>query len=526
MNASRRLYTRQFHGSYESAFGGKQPSSQSTTPPELRSRKAKPGIILILDDDTALLRLMEIRLQREGHQVHTCCNKEMALAWLSENHADLLFLDLKLDGEDSSDFPNKLAELGLSVPFLVITGQGDEKIAVQMMKQGALDYLVKDIKFLEFVPAVTSRALHQIRQERQLLEAEHALRVSETKLSRAQRIAKLGSFDISLPLESHSIWTGSEETIRMLTSEFSGDQLQMSLDIFISKYVHPADRTLFFQRLQQAVKSSDPVHFDFRLVGKGNEIRVMQSSAESGFYSSDESAHLTGTLLDVTERRKLEEDILKISDWEKKRLGQDLHDGICQRYAGIEFMCGVLEQKLQSLGALQETRSIQEIRKLVREGIQQTRDLARGLSPVEMTEDGLMEALKSLAANTLQIFRVECEFHCQDPVLIDNNETAVHLFRIAQEAVSNSIKHGNASKITIRLSRADTDKIQLSIQDNGAGFKQTGRSGHGMGMRLIRYRSNMIGGSAVWMENTDPERGLTVQVACPLPVIRSEKSEA
>lgn len=526
MNASRRLYSRQFHGSDDSVFGGKQTGVLSSPPLEARNRKSAPGIILILDDDTALLRLMEIRLQREGHQIHTCCNKEMALAWLSDNQADLLFLDLKLDGEDSSDFPNKLAELGLSIPFLVITGQGDEKIAVQMMKQGALDYLVKDIKFLEFVPAVTARALHQIRQERQLLDAERALRVSETKLSRAQRIAKLGSFEISLPLNGDAVWTGSEETVRILNTDVTGNQLQMSLDVFISKYVHLADRNIFFQRLQQAVNSSAPVHFDFRLLGKADEMRVMQTSAESGFYQSEELGQLTGTLLDVTERRKLEEDILKISDWEKKRLGQDLHDGICQRYAGIEFMCGVLEQKLQALGAEQETRSIQEIRKLVREGIQQTRDLARGLSPVEMTEDGLMEALKSLAENTLQIFRVECEFHCEAPVLIDNNETAVHLFRIAQEAVSNAIKHGNSSRIFIQLTKTDEDKVQLSIQDNGSGFKQTRHTGHGMGMRLIRYRSNMIGGSAFWVENAYPERGLTVQVSCPLPMARSEKSEA
>ncbi len=517
MNASRRYYTRQLYGSNDSGSKGERRKQRQQPPSASWKRSESPGVILILDDDTALLRLMEIRLQREGHRVHTCCEKEQALEWLHRNKADLLFLDLKLDGEDSSDFPTKLSEHGHSIPFLVITGQGDEKIAVQMMKQGALDYLVKDIKFLDFVPAVTSRALHQIRQERQLIEAEHALRVSETKLSRAQRIAHLGSFEINLPLTPKSHWTGSQETARMISKNSFDDLLKMNLEDFISLHVHPADQSLFQQRIEQAVDSVEPIQFEFRLICRNLEVRVMQSSAESNYFHAGASGQLTGTLLDITDRRKLEEDILKISDWEKKRLGQDLHDGICQHFAGIEFMCGALEQKLQNKGDNSATRSIGDIRRLVREGIQQTRALARGLSPVEMTEDGLMDALKSLALNTKQIFRVDCEFRCESPVLIPNNETAVHLFRIAQEAVSNSIQHGKATHIIIRFHKAANSKIHLSIQDNGSGFQEGSEKGRGMGMRLIRYRSNMLGGSAVWMKNSSEDPGLTVQVICPFP---------
>ena len=244
----------------------------------------------------------------------------------------------------------------------------------------------------------------------------------------------------------------------------------MPLKQFIEIYVHPADRLTFQKHLDEAVEISDPIQFEFRLIRDNGAVRFMQSSAESHHFLDGASSQLTGTLLDITERRKLEEDILKISDWEKKRLGQDLHDGICQHFAGIEFMCGVLEHKLGERGAIPEAGTVTEIRRLVRDGIHQTRDLARGLSPVELTEDGLMESLKSLANNTSQIFRVNCHLEYSEPILIHDNETAVHLFRIAQEAVGNAIKHGKAKQIVIRMELQKGPKILLKVQDNGKGF--------------------------------------------------------
>lgn len=525
MNSSRRVYFRKSlsseagsSGSHHNISGGYDVSSFSRQSLKERESGESRARILILDDDMALLRLMEIRLQREGYHVQTFSEMSHALSWVAENDVDLLFLDLKLDGEDSSNFPRKLSEIGVSIPFLVITGQGDEKVAVEMMKQGALDYLVKDIKFLEFVPAVTEKALHQIRQERLLIEAEHALRVSESKLSRAQRIAQLGSFEIGLPISKNTVWSGSIETARMLSESANLHSVRMPLREFIEIYVHPADRLTFQKHLDEAVEVSDPIQFEFRLIRDDGAVRFMQSSAESHHFHDGVSSQLTGTLLDITERRKLEEDILKISDWEKKRLGQDLHDGICQHFAGIEFMCGVLEHNLGERGAIPEAGTVTEIRRLVRDGIHQTRDLARGLSPVELTEDGLMESLKSLANNTSHIFRVNCCLEYSDPILIHDNETAVHLFRIAQEAVGNAIKHGKAKQIVIRMELQKESKILLKVQDNGEGFLHPKPiTGQGMGMRLIQYRANMLGGSASWIEHALPETGLTVQVVCPLP---------
>ncbi len=172
---------------------------------------------------------------------------------------------------------------------------------------------------------------------------------------------------------------------------------------------------------------------------------------------------------DITERKRLEKEILEISEREQRRIGQDLHDGLCQHLAGIELMSQVLEQKLARRSKAAAARA-GDIAKNVRDAIGHTRLLARGLSPVTLESEGLMSALQELALNTEKIFRVTCRFDCHPPVLVQDYPAATHLFRLAQEAVSNAIKHGKAKRILIRL-KEERGRMALSIIDNGRGFR-------------------------------------------------------
>jgi two-component system CheB/CheR fusion protein len=128
----------------------------------------------------------------------------------------------------------------------------------------------------------------------------------------------------------------------------------------------------------------------------------------------------------------------------------------------------------------------------VRDVIAQARSLARGLSPFILEAEGCASALKGLAANTEKMFNVKCSFQTGDPVLISDQAAATHLYRIAQEAVSNAIKHGKASAVEISLSNAN-DKILLAVSDNGIGIRSQGRTATGMGLRIMQYRAGMIG---------------------------------
>src|SRR5262249_31810423 len=128
--------------------------------------EAASPTLLVVDDDRGLLRLVQKALEREGFTVFTAASGTEAITWLESHPADLMLLDLKLQDLEGRELVSAVTKAGRSVPFIIITGQGDERVAVEMMKRGALDYLVKDVDFLQFVPQVVHRALGQLAKEK------------------------------------------------------------------------------------------------------------------------------------------------------------------------------------------------------------------------------------------------------------------------------------------------------------------------------------------------------------------------
>ena len=202
--------------------------------------------------------------------------------------------------------------------------------------------------------------------------------------------------------------------------------------------------------------------------------------------------YVIATGIDITEGKRLERAVLEVSNSEQRRIGQDLHDGLGQHLTGIAFMGKALEQKLAEQ-SLPEAADAAKIVKLVNEGIHKTRELARGLLPVSADSLGLMSALQHWCGEIEDLFQIPCRFDCDDPVLIHNRGAANHLYRIAQEAVHNAIKHGKARHIAIGLS-AVTGRGILSVRDDGCGIAEADANHLGMGLSIMRYRAGMIGG--------------------------------
>jgi PAS domain S-box-containing protein len=194
---------------------------------------------------------------------------------------------------------------------------------------------------------------------------------------------------------------------------------------------------------------------------------------------------------EIIERRRLEKAVLEISEKEAQRIGQDLHDGLGQHLTGVAFMCKVLEEKLAEK-SLAEVADAAKIARLVNDAIGQARELARGLLPLQLGPHGLMSALQQLACEIEELFNIACQFKCDEPVSIDDTNVAGHLYRIAQEAVSNAVKHGKAKHILIGIN-ATRDGYSLTVEDNGLGFPAAIQGKEGMGLRIMNYRANMIG---------------------------------
>jgi PAS domain S-box-containing protein len=210
----------------------------------------------------------------------------------------------------------------------------------------------------------------------------------------------------------------------------------------------------------------------------------------------------------ISERKRLQNEILEISEREQRRIGNDLHDGLCQELAGIELMCEVLEQKLAARSK-SEAAQVGEIAGHIRGAITHARKLSRGLSPVELQTNGLMSALHELTANVQERFGIECRLDCPEAVLIRNHVFAVHLFRIVQEAINNALKHGRARLVVVSLKPA-AGKTKLTVTDNGAGFNEESPEGKGkgMGLHIMKYRAGMI--DAVLDVHSRPGAGTTI----------------
>jgi two-component system CheB/CheR fusion protein len=221
----------------------------------------------------------------------------------------------------------------------------------------------------------------------------------------------------------------------------------------------------------------------------------------------------TGFVRDITERKRLEQEILQISELEQRRLGQDLHDGICQHLAATQLMSQSLEQSL-ARRAKSDAAQAHRVAEHVQEAIVQIRRLARGLCPVVLESEGLMAALQELADSAEKLFRVACRFTCARPVKLDDHNAATHLFRIAQEAVGNAIKHGQPSLIEIQLTGA-ADRLVLGVRDNGVGIPADLAARKGMGLRIMQYRAGMINGSLVIQREAEGGTSVVCSVRQP-----------
>jgi PAS domain S-box-containing protein len=198
-----------------------------------------------------------------------------------------------------------------------------------------------------------------------------------------------------------------------------------------------------------------------------------------------------GIARDITERRRLERELLEISNREQRRIGHDLHDGVCQQLAGIAYRLDVLGDQLQEQGTA-EAAEAGKIASLINEATVQARSVARGLFPVRLEEAGLVASLEELAAGAASRFRMECLFECASPPAAVDNEAALHLYYIAQEAVLNAFKHGRARRVMLSL-QPEGPRFRLSVRDNGVGFQPGSTSVTGMGMRIMHYRAKVIG---------------------------------
>jgi PAS domain S-box-containing protein len=494
--------------------------------------------ILLLEDsaDDALLLHRELHgsLDLEMERVETAAAFAAALdagGW------DLVIADYNLPKFSALGALQLVRDRGLDLPVIIVSGAVGEEKAVAAMREGARDFIIKS-NLSRLVPAIE---LREMAERRQRAQAEEALRHARARLQSIVENANIGVWEWDVATGDCFFSPEWKKQIGCAESEIEG-----KFDSWVDR-LDPEDRAPVLASTRTFAEGPGTKYEqEFRLRHKDGTSRWVLARADGERDVTGRLLRMSGIHLDITERkhaeaqlleahallehrvkertadlrkanqqleaeiaerRRLEQLILDIGDQERQRIGYDLHDGICQKLAGVFYMIQTLESDLPE--GTDTSERIREIGKHVRSTLEETRLLAHGVSPVAHTEEGLMQALELLARETARLFDIRCRFDCPRPVAVHNHSAATHLYRITQEAVQNAIRHGRASEVDIQLETAD-GLARLTIADNGSGIDRKPEDQGGMGIRIMHHRAAMIGGTVT----IHPRRGGGTEVIC------------
>lgn len=261
------------------------------------------------------------------------------------------------------------------------------------------------------------------------------------------------------------------------------------------------------ERFARLLRGEDNPPADVRLRTRGGAWHAVELRSTSTRTPDGKLDRIVITGTDMTERNYLQREILRVVEQELARVGHDLHDGVGQTMTGMVIMMETLVAELQGEAREHATR----IHQLMNESVAEVRRMSHGLSPTSVKYRGLAGALNLLAETVRTNFRTPCVCDVDTSIVIDNEEKEAHLFRIAQEAVNNALRHGKPDKVQITLQAMGAGECELRIEDDGIGMKKSKKAsehGPGIGMRVMEYRANLIGGRL--KIHPKPKRGLVV----------------
>lgn len=436
--------------------------------------------ILVIDDDKGLLRLIQGTLRREGFLTAAAESGKDAIRWLQQNEPALMVLDLKLPDIEGKDLIAQLATTGRKIPFIIITGQGDERVAVEMMKRGALDYLVKDVQFLEFVPTVVRRALSQVEKEKRLAEAEKQARLAQVALEQSCCAMMILSQQ------------GPGEIVHYVNPAFS-KLTDCSAEKLVGKSL--ADMAMLggpWDWFRRVLSTDAPFVGELQLSPRDGPQITVDCTITQVLDDLGAPTHWVIMFRDVTDRKQLERELIEMGDRQQLGIACDLHDGLGQHLTALELYITRLQQEVQ-MEAPRLIKPLKKVGEQLREATRQTRRIASGLFPISLHADGLESALSKLAASTREMAGVDCRFKAEAPrVPVRDTGAATQLYRIAQEAVNNALKHGRAKAIRISLAKSGPG-LALKVTDDGEGFPALSSKENGIGLRAMKYRADLIG---------------------------------
>lgn len=318
--------------------------------------------------------------------------------------------------------------------------------------------------------------------------AKQALAKSEERVRLAVEGAHMGTWDMNLQT-GKGIW--SDTMFRMFGHPPTPNR-EATLDMW-ERCVHPDDRAYVLKNREVAQQERSLLRSEYRIIRADNgQFAWLAAFGRFLDNESGRSVRYVGVAFDITHRKKLEREVLEIAEREQWRIGQELHDSIGQELTGLGLMANALQQGLSA--AAQKNPIAPRLVEGIDRVHQQIRILSRGLVPVQVEAKGLWAALDDLTDTVSKQTGVSVTFDCPERCEVADHTRAKELFRIAQEAVSNALRHGRPQHIRVSLLSAD-EGLSLSIADDGVGISDQAADAAGMGLRIMEYRAEQIGGA-------------------------------
>ncbi|RBP47215.1 PAS domain S-box-containing protein [Roseimicrobium gellanilyticum] len=261
------------------------------------------------------------------------------------------------------------------------------------------------------------------------------------------------------------------------------------------------------------LEGAPEVQCEFRIRRADGKIRWVELRM---FPVRDERGGLTkmaGLSRDVTERKELEQEILNISERERRRIGNDIHDDLCQRLAAIKFKSEFIANHLKNNESPLAAQA-SEICFLMSESTKLCRGIARGLSPVDLIGEGFMVGMNKLVKATESLYDIPCFFYCPNSVMVESPSAAVHLYRISQEFLNNAVRHGNPTSIEVRL-EMNAEFVRIEVTNDGKSFQGPGPNNQGMGLKIQKYRAAAIGAMIQIQPRSDGVDGTVATCIAP-----------
>jgi PAS domain S-box-containing protein len=340
-----------------------------------------------------------------------------------------------------------------------------------------------------------------------------ARRESEAKLRRSEQLLRVTTANTADTL----LLVDTRLQVRFINRGNGNLRIDEIVGREIAEILPEAARGVVVAKLRHVLNTGETTTYTFESCEAGREPQYFENRAVL-VHDDGIGTAISISVTDITERKRLEQEILDVSSRERQSIGRDLHDGLGQELTGIALMLRSLATRLKHERA-ESVASINEIVALVNQSIETARSLARGLLPVRTESGGLPFALRELAARGRDLYGLTVNFRAEIwPEITLTEASASHLYRIAQEALTNAARHGRASKVDILL-MVNRNTFLLRITDDGVGIANPDKPVAGMGLKIMRYRAGMIA-AKIEISSSVPQ-GTVVKVSGEQPFRQS-----